>query len=113
MASVAAVALGLSLPPGAATAAPFTSDQKAEMGVIIKDYIMAHPEVLRDAITELDDREKLAETEGRRKTLAAMGAKLAEEPDSLVIGNPAGAVTLVEFFDYNCGYCKRSATSTA
>ena len=107
--ALVAVALGLtpmaSAPGGAAS---FTPDQKTEMGQVIHDYIMAHPEVLRDAITELDEREKLAETETRRKALADMGAKLAEGPDSLVIGNPAGSVTLVEFFDYNCGYCKRA-----
>ena len=89
-------------------AAPFTPDQKTELGGIIKDYLMTHPEVLRDAMTELDEREKLAEVEGRRKTLAEIGAKLADSPDSLIIGNPAGKVTLVEFFDYNCGYCKRA-----
>ena len=110
--TLSAMVLGLavSLPLAAAPAAQFTPDQKTEMGDIIKDYIMAHPEMLRDAITELDDREKLAETETRRKALAEIGSKLAEEADSLIIGNPAGKVTLVEFFDYNCGYCKRALT---
>ncbi len=110
--ALGAMALGLSIAvaPAPAPAAQFTPDQKTEMGGIIKDYIMAHPEVLRDAITELDDREKLAEAESRRKALAEIGSKLAEEPDSLVIGNPVGTVTLVEFFDYNCGYCKRALT---
>ncbi len=89
-------------------AASFTPDQTAEFGAIIKDYLMTHPEVIRDAITELDEREKLAESDARRKTLAGIGPKLATEPDSLIIGNPDGKITLVEFFDYNCGYCKRA-----
>ena len=89
-------------------AASFTPDQKSELGGIIKDYLMTHPEVLRDALTELENHEKQAEADARRKTLADIGSKLADGPDSLVIGNPDGKVTLVEFFDYNCGYCKRA-----
>ena len=89
-------------------AASFTPDQKGELGGIIKDYLMTHPEVLRDALTELDNHEKQAEADSRRKTLAEIGSKLADGPDSLIIGNPGGKVTLVEFFDYNCGYCKRA-----
>ena len=105
IAALAAVPLGL---PGPAAAASFTPEQTTEIGGIVKDYLLSHPEVLRDAITELEDREKVAEGDARRKALAEIGTKLADEPDSLVIGNPSGAVTLVEFFDYNCGYCKRA-----
>lgn len=105
--TLCALALGV-LAAVPAQAAEFTPAQKTEMGTIIKDYLMAHPEVLRDAITELDEREKTAEADARRKMLSEVGAKLVDEPDSLVIGNPAGKVTLVEFFDYNCGYCKRA-----
>ncbi len=97
-------------PAAHAAATSFTPEQANEIGAIVKDYLLAHPEVLRDAITELDNREKVAEGEARSKALAELGTKLADEPDSLVIGNPAGAVTLVEFFDYNCGYCKRALT---
>ena len=86
----------------------FTAQQRSDLGPIIKDYLMAHPEVLRDAITELDTREKQAETDVRKKALAELGGKLANQADSLVIGNPDGKITLVEFFDYNCGYCKRA-----
>ena len=105
--ALSAIAFGvLALVP--VHASPFTPDQKTELGGVIKDYLMAHPEVIRDAITELDEREKVAESDARRKTLAEIGSKLSEEPDSLIIGNPDGKVTLVEFFDYNCGYCKRA-----
>ncbi len=102
------LATSLLAAPAAAPAASFTPEQTGEIGDIIKTYIMAHPEVLRDAITELENRDKLAESEARRKALAEIGSKLADEPDSLVIGNPSGKLTLVEFFDYNCGYCKRA-----
>ena len=101
-----AFAMAASAPVQAASA--FTPEQKAQFGDLVKDYLMTHPEVLRDAMTELDSREKQAEADARRKTLSEIGSKLADAPDSLVIGNPDGKITLVEFFDYNCGYCKRA-----
>lgn len=89
-------------------AAQFSADQTTEIQGIIKSYLLAHPEVLRDAITELDSREKRAEEQARKKALADLSGPLYESPDGFVIGNPQGKITLVEFFDYNCGYCKRA-----
>ena len=105
---LAAASLASLLGTAPASADSFTPEQKSEIGPIIKDYLMAHPEVLRDAITELDTREKQADADSRKKALAEIGSKLATQADSLVIGNPDGKITLVEFFDYNCGYCKRA-----
>lgn len=96
-----------------ALAAQFSSDQTTEIRSIIKSYLMEHPEVLRDAITELDNREKMAETDSRKKALADLGGQLGSAADGFVIGNPQGKVTLVEFFDYNCGYCKRALPDLA
>ena len=89
-------------------AAPFSAEQTTEIGKIVKDYLLQNPEVLRDAMTELDEREKTAEADTRRKALADIAGQLVNAPDGFVIGNPNGKVTLVEFFDYNCGYCKRA-----
>ena len=105
---LAAASLAAMLGAVPAFADSFTAQQKSDLGPLIKDYLMAHPEVLRDAITELDTREKQAEADTRKKALAELGGKLATQADSLVIGNPDGKITLVEFFDYNCGYCKRA-----
>ena len=105
---LAAASLAVLLGAAPACAQGFSAQQKADLGPIIKDYLMAHPEVLRDAITELDTREKQAEADTRKKALAELGGKLASQADSLVVGNPDGKITLVEFFDYNCGYCKRA-----
>ena len=91
-----------------ARAASFSPEQSGEIREIIKGYLLEHPEVLRDAITALDEKEKMAETEGRRKALADLNGPIYNAPDGFVIGNPKGSVTLVEFFDYNCGYCKRA-----
>ena len=101
-----AAILGASVAP--VWAAPFSTEQTTEIGKIVKDYLLQNPEVLRDAMTELDEREKTAEADTRRKALADMAGPLVNAPDGFVIGNPNGKVTLVEFFDYNCGYCKRA-----
>ena len=103
--TAAVIGLAAVLP---AQAASFSPDQAEEIRGIIKGYLLEHPEVLRDAITALDEKEKTAEAEGRKKALADLSGPLYNSPDGFVIGNPQGSVTLVEFFDYNCGYCKRA-----
>jgi protein-disulfide isomerase len=104
---IAAVAAGfLAIVP--VQAAEFSSGQTTEIQTIIKNYLMEHPEVIRDAITALDEKEKAAEDAARKKTLSDLSGPIYTAPDGFVIGNPKGTVTLVEFFDYNCGYCKRA-----
>jgi protein-disulfide isomerase len=86
----------------------FSPTQKSQIEQIIKAYLMKNPEVLRDAIGELDRREKTAEAAARQKIIANRSGPLYVSPDQAIVGNPKGKVTLVEFFDYNCGYCKRA-----
>ena len=108
LAGVAAVMLALALPAAAQTAQPMTDAQKAQLGAFVRDYIMQHPEVIQDALVELDRRQKEAEKVATRKALGEVAGSLVKSPRNIVVGNPDGDVTLVEFFDYNCGYCKRS-----
>ena len=93
---------------GPLAASEFTPAQKTEMGGIIRDYLMANPEVLRDAIAELQNREKQAENDAQNKVASDLSGPLYSPANGSVIGNPNGKVTLVEFFDYNCGYCKHA-----
>lgn len=75
---------------------------------IIREYLLERPEVLEEAMTALRTRrqeERLART---RAAIADSRADLLSHAMSPVSGNPDGDVTLVEFFDYACGYCKRS-----
>ncbi|MGB8278456.1 MAG: DsbA family protein [Methylovirgula sp.] len=86
----------------------FSPAQKSEIEQIIKNYIMKNPEILRDAISELELREKTAEMDARHKIISNLQGPLYVSESQEVVGNPNGKITLVEFFDYNCGYCKKS-----
>jgi protein-disulfide isomerase len=93
-------------PLASATAAEFTDSQKTELGTIIRDYLMKNPEVLRDAISELESRQHADEANARSKAIADNQDLLQHSQHNAVVGNVDGKFTLVEFFDYNCGYCK-------
>lgn len=86
----------------------FSPAQKSEIEQIIKNYIMKNPEILRDAISELELREKTAEMDARHKIVLNLQGPLYVSQSQEVVGNPNGKIILVEFFDYNCGYCKKS-----
>ena len=91
---------------GFAAADEFTPAQKAELGVFIKDYLVAHPDVLRAAIEALDKHDKQAADEERLKTVSEQAGALFSSKYQADVGNPKASATLVEFFDYNCHYCK-------
>jgi len=106
--------LVLTLMPGSASATgSFSDPQKVEIQSIIKDYLLENPEVLRDAINELERREDVAQSLKREKALSDTQSPLYMSQNQAVIGNPDGKVTLIEFFDYNCGYCKHALDDLA
>ena len=103
------IAAALSLAsPAVATAQTFSADQRQEIGTIVKEYLLAHPEVLQDVMAEVEKRQAAAEAEKHRTAVADNNATLFSSPHQVVLGNPHGNVTMVEFFDYNCGFCKRA-----
>jgi protein-disulfide isomerase len=85
-----------------------TPEQQQAIGVLIKNYIIAHPELVQGALDELDKRQKQADAEKARMTIKDNNATLFNSAHQVVLGNPKGEITMVEFFDYNCGYCKRA-----
>jgi protein-disulfide isomerase len=105
----AAAAVSLALAGAApALAESFSADQREEIGNIIKDYLLTHPEVMQDVMAELEKRQQSAEAEKHRAAVIENKATLFSSPHQVVLGNPQGKVTMVEFFDYNCGFCKRA-----
>ncbi|HVY57129.1 MAG TPA: DsbA family protein [Xanthobacteraceae bacterium] len=95
------------------TAAPalaqsFSAPQRTEIESIVREYIVQHPEVLQEAIAELEKRQSVAEAAKAKEAIKSHAQALFNSSRQVVVGNPHGDVTLVEFFDYNCGYCKRA-----
>lgn len=110
LAAGALLAIG---PTAPLLAQEFSGQQKVEIEKVVHDYLITNPEVIKDAIDELGKREKVAEAATREKAVNQHGDKIVNSPNQAVVGNPSGDVTLVEFFDYNCGYCKQSLNSIA
>ena len=94
--------------PQALRADEFSASQRGELERIVREYLVAHPEVIQEAMGELEKRQSAAETEKHKAAVKQYSESLFASPRQVVLGNPAGNVTFVEFFDYNCGYCKRA-----
>jgi protein-disulfide isomerase len=103
----AALVFGTAL-TASAFAGQFSDEQKGEIGEVIKNYLLEHPEVLRDAMRELEKRQAQEEATAQTSAITENASKIFREKGDLVAGNPNGKVTMVEFFDYNCGYCKKA-----
>jgi protein-disulfide isomerase len=103
---ILAAALALTAMPAAAQ--DFSTAQRSEIEKIIRDYLIRHPEVLQEAMAELEKKQQLAEAEKARSAIKNHSEALFNSPRQVTLGNPQGDVTFVEFFDYNCGYCKRA-----
>jgi protein-disulfide isomerase len=73
----------------------------------IHDYILAHPEVLIQSLRIAKEREETRAAEQGKTLLASLRNDLVDDPNAPVRGNPSGDVTLVEFFDYRCPYCRQ------
>ncbi len=108
VAAAAVLAAVLALAPPPAGAAEFSKPQRSEIEKIVHEYLVQHPEVLQEAMAELQKRQEAAEAEKHKVAVKENADLLFNSPNQVVLGNPRGDVTFVEFFDYNCGYCKRA-----
>src|SRR5215468_6551159 len=105
LAAAACLAIGMVAP---AAAQGFNDAQRSEVEGIIKDYLLKHPEILQEAMAELEKRQQAADAEKSKVAVKEHKQLLFSSPRQVTLGNLQGDVTLVEFFDYNCGYCKRA-----
>ena len=92
----------------AASAQSFTDAQRGDIETIVKNYLIAHPEVLEEAMSELNKRQAAVEAEKHEASITQNADAIFNSPRGVTLGNKDGDVTFVEFFDYNCGYCKRA-----
>jgi protein-disulfide isomerase len=86
---------------------------KEDIEKIVREYLLKNPEIIQEAIMELRKKQELAEKTARTQALQTYKKEIFESKRDIVLGNPNGDVTLVEFFDYNCGYCKRALNDIA
>lgn len=85
----------------------FTDEQKKALGDIIKDFLVKNPDIMIDVQTALDAKIEKDQAEKLKAFMASNAKDIYRNADSPVAGDPNGDITVVEFFDYNCGYCKR------
>ncbi len=101
---ILAVAMASAL--GGYAVALLGSSQEQRIAALIEQHIAANPEIVLGAIQELRRREAEAKREQIEFNLTALRSELERDPRAPVGGNPEGDVTVVEFFDYNCPYCR-------
>jgi len=101
-------ALALGAAPLSASAQSFSDTQRGDIETIVKNYLISHPEVLEEAMNELSKRQAAAEAEKHEASVSKNADEIFNSPRGVTLGNKDGDVTFVEFFDYNCGYCKRA-----
>ncbi|NIA68773.1 DsbA family protein [Pelagibius litoralis] len=87
----------------------FSAGETEAFQKMVREYLLQNPEIIVEALQTYEQRQQLAETERQREALIAERSNLNEDPLSPVLGNPEGDVTVVEFFDYRCPYCRRAA----
>ncbi|HEY1505470.1 MAG TPA: DsbA family protein [Stellaceae bacterium] len=112
---VLALLVGALALPGQTSAADTSSPapqagipkDRAGLDQAIHDYLIAHPEVVLDALKAAQQQADAQAAEQSRRVISTKQEELLGSPDDLVQGNPKGDVTLIEFFDYRCPYCKQ------
>ena len=110
-ASLVAIALAAGsvlLPQQVTAQETFSKTQTNELHNIIREYMLENPAILNEMIAKLQAAERDQQDTKAREAIASNAKQLFHNEDDVVVGNPNGNVTMVEFFDYNCGYCKRS-----
>ena len=103
-----AAGLMLTLSAFASHAQAISDAQRTDIERIVREYLIKNPEVLQEAIAALEKKQAASEAEKHQTAVKDNAEALFRSTRHVVVGNPQGDVTFVEFFDYNCGYCKRA-----
>ncbi len=91
------------------TSAPTLSSEPTDAA--IERYIRAHPEVIEQSLQAMEAKREAEQKERQKAALKTKQDELLHDPISPVSGNPKGEITLVEFYDYRCGFCKKAASA--
>jgi protein-disulfide isomerase len=95
--------------PSAGCSAKAESQADQEFGAKVRTYLMAHPEVIQEAVDKMQTEKQAALDKASKDALASHREAVERDPRDYVAGNPNGKITVVEYFDYRCPYCKAAA----
>lgn len=96
----------ISAEPELASPTPDVSEKKIE--AVVRNYLLKNPEIMIEVQTALETKREAESRVAQTAFISKSGDNLFNDPEDAVLGNPDGNVTVVEFFDYNCGYCRRA-----
>ena len=82
--------------------------ERADVETIVRDYLLANPDILIEMQTALEETQREQQRVAQGETIKAASDQIFNASYDGIVGNPQGSVTIVEFFDYNCGFCKRA-----
>jgi protein-disulfide isomerase len=103
--TAASIAIVWRLAPGVVNVSSFDERRVVD---IVRNYLTKNPEILVEMTNELDKRQAAEQAEKQQKVIGDNAEAIFRSPLAHVAGNPNGDVSVVEFFDYNCGFCKRA-----
>lgn len=95
---------------GSSSAQALSEEQRAEIRDIVRDYILENPSIIEEAIVALEEQRRAEEAEALRTAIAENQEQIFSSPAHFATGPEDAPVRIVEFFDYNCGFCRRSAS---
>ena len=107
--TAAALALGLALPAHALDLDNLSEAERATLHDEIRAYLLQNPEVIMEAVAVLEERQNDGQAQADEALIRANADAIFDDGHSWIGGNPDGDVTMVEFMDYRCGYCRRAA----
>lgn len=87
---------------------PIAAEQRATIETVVREYLLNNPSILREVMQALQVKEENERQLRAAANLQAHKSELYADPDTPTAGNPKGDVTIAVFFDYNCGYCKKT-----
>lgn len=100
-----ALTLGLAA-CGQQTADTLSANQTEQVKTVMRDLLVQEPKLVLDALEAYQRQARQEQADNTQKSITTNAAEIFQNPASPIMGNPNGDVTVVEFFDYNCGYCK-------
>ena len=106
--AASALALAMALPASALDLSEMSDEQRAIFREEVRAYLMDNPQVIMDAVAVLEERQQAAQAQADLSLVTDNAEEIFNDGYSFVGGNPDGDITLVEFLDYRCGFCKRA-----